>query len=240
LLASRIMLTAGLLLCTITAHAQQTAAPDPISGKAALGYLATSGNTESTNANASFELSFDPASPWRYDFRMGAVGASTNQQTTAEAYSFAHKAQRDFSETDYLFAAADWSKDRFSGYRKQLSETVGYGRRLLHSERQLLSLEAGIGAKQATLIDGQDQDEGIVRGALDYAYTLSETTQFTQRLLFEIGDKNTYSESVSKLSARLIGNISLVVSYTLKNNSDVPAGSENRDTFTAIALEYGF
>ena len=68
------------------AHAQGSAPADRVSGKAALGYLATSGNTESTNANASFELLYDPENPWSYSFRLRAVGASTNQQTTAEAY----------------------------------------------------------------------------------------------------------------------------------------------------------
>jgi hypothetical protein len=31
-----------------------------------------------------------------------------------------------------------------------------------------------------------------------------------------------------------------VLSYVIKNNSDVPAGIEKTDRFTALSLEYGF
>jgi putative salt-induced outer membrane protein len=63
----------------------------------------------------------------------------------------------------HLFAAGDWRKDRFSGYDKQVTEAVGYGRRLVDSERQMFSVEGGLGAKQSTLVDGTDLDEGILR-----------------------------------------------------------------------------
>jgi putative salt-induced outer membrane protein len=38
----------------------------------------------------------------------------------------------------------------------------------------------------------------------------------------------------------IVGELALVLSYTIKNNSDVPAGVEETDTFTAISLEYAF
>jgi putative salt-induced outer membrane protein len=42
------------------------------------------------------------------------------------------------------------------------------------------------------------------------------------------------------LRADIIGNLALVLSYRLRHNSDVPAGTEKTDRFTAISLEYGF
>ena len=50
----------------------------------------------------------------------------------------------------------------------------------------------------------------------------------------------TYSESVTALSAKLFGDLALVASYTIKNNSDVPPLTEKTDTYTALALEYIF
>lgn len=239
-MARRLALVLIVFLQATLGHAQSAAPADPVSGKASLGYLATSGNTESTNSNASFELTYDPPSPWQYSFRARAVGASSDQQTTAEAYGFGHKSQYSFSETNYLFASLDWQKDRFSGYREQTSEAVGYGKRLINRERHVLDVEGGIGAKQATLVTGEDRDQGILRGGLDYEFTISDTSNFTQTLVIESGSENTYTEAVSKLATNVVGNIALVLSYTVKYNSDVPPGSKNRDTFTAIALEYGF
>ena len=215
-------------------------AADPITGSAALGYLSTSGNTDSTNSNASFKLVWDRGGAWAHEWNALAINARTNGITTAETYSAGYKGSRDFGESSYLFAAGDWRQDRFSGYDEQTSETVGYGYRLVDSEKHILALEGGAGAKQSTLIDGTSLDEAIVRGGLDYTWHISETAEFTQKLLIEQGDENRYSESNTALKAELIGNLALVLSYVIKSNSDVPVGIDKTDTFTAISLEYGF
>src|SRR5688572_16153349 len=112
--------------------AQPPAAPvDPLKGEVALGYLATSGNTESTNANAAFALLYTSGS-WAHDFDARAVSASTVDVTTAEAYGAAYQGRRSIGdETAYLFVSLDWQQDRFSAYEEQISEAVGYGRTLL-------------------------------------------------------------------------------------------------------------
>ena len=83
-------------------------------------------------------------------------------------------------------------------------------------------------------------DEGIVRGGLDYVLHISESSQFNQKFLIEQGDDNRYSESNSALKAKLVGNLALVLSYVIKNNSAVPVGIAKTDRFTAISIEYGF
>jgi putative salt-induced outer membrane protein len=56
----------------------------------------------------------------------------------------------------------------------------------------------------------------------------------------EAGSENTYFESVTALKARLVGDLALVASYTVKHNTDVPALTEKTDTYTALSLEYAF
>jgi putative salt-induced outer membrane protein len=224
----------------VLAQAPAPAPADPLVGNIALGYLATSGNTESTNANGSFEATWDLDGPWKHDWTALAISARTNDVTTAESYSAGYKAQRDFSETSYLFFSADWRQDRFSGYDRQASQAIGYGRRLLDSERHMLALEGGAGTKQSDLVTGEELDEAIVRGALDYLFTISETAEFNQKLLIEQGEENRYTESTTALKTRVVGNIAVVFSYVIKSNSDVPVGIEKRDQFTSLSLEYAF
>ena len=45
---------------------------------------------------------------------------------------------------------------------------------------------------------------------MTYAWTISETASFGQALLVESGSSNTFSESVTSLSARLVGGLALV------------------------------
>ena len=79
-----------------------------------------------------------------------------------------------------------------------------------------------------------------VHGGLNYAWKLSNTAAFSQGFTLESGKENTYLESVTTLSAKLVGNLALVASYAVKNNSDVPPLIEKTDTYTALSLEYIF
>jgi putative salt-induced outer membrane protein len=216
------------------------APPDPLTGQVALGYVATSGNTESTSTNGTFGLQY--ARPvWSHDVKLAAIGATTDNVTTAEAYAAGYKARRAFEGSkSYLFTALDWRKNRFSSYEEELSETVGYGRRLVENGPHTLNGEIGIGARQAQLIDGTEEDEGIIRGSLEYEWKFTDTTGFKQSLLIQSGDSNTSTEAISELRARLVGNIGMVLSYRVKHNSHVVLGTEPTDRFTSIQLEYAF
>lgn len=209
------------------------------SGKATLGYLATTGNTDNSNLNTGFELGYE-TSAWKHRLRLAAVNAAENDETTAEAYEAGWKSELSLSEVSYLLGRLDWRKDRFSGYNTQFSQTVGYGHRVLDTESQHLSIEVGAGARQSELADGTSEEEFIARAGLEYKWVLSDNANFTQDVSVESGGENTYIESVSKISATLVGDLALVFSYTVRNNSDVPADRVNTDTFTAVSLEYLF
>lgn len=237
--AATFALTCLALISSFAARAQPPGQETGVSGTAALGYLATSGNTESTNANAAVAVVYQ-LPIWRHAFDLNAVSASTADTTTAEAYRGAYEARRAFGEHNYLFASLDYKRDRFSGYAEQVSQTIGYGRRLIERESHVLDAGIGYGARQAELQDGSGEDDQIVRGSVDYVWTMSDTTEFEQTLVVESGSTNTSMEAQSALRARLFGNVSLVVSYRLKHNSNVPTGVANADRFTSIALEYAF
>jgi putative salt-induced outer membrane protein len=214
-------------------------AGDAISGKASLGYLATSGNTDSTSANAALNLLY-AREIWSYEGDLNAITATNSGTTTAKAYSAALEARRDFNEHSYLFTTLDWAQDRFSSFDRRLSESAGYGRRLINTDAHVLNAEIGAGARQLDLSDGTSQNDAIARAALDYGWTITETTNFGQDLTIESGSSNTSLVSVSELRARLFGDIALVLSYRLKRNSDVLPGKAKTDRFTAISIEYAF
>lgn len=237
----RLLVVLLLVLSAAPLRAQSPPSPaDPLTGEVSLGYIATSGNTESTNTNVAFGLKYALVR-WTHELALSAIAATSDENTVAEAYTAGYKAQRAFGESrSYLFGTADWRKDRFSTFEQVLSETVGYGRRLIDNGPHLLNAEIGLGARQANLIDGTDENDGIVRAAMGYELRLSEMTGFTQDLIVEAGESNTSIEAVSAVRARLVGRVGLVVSYRVKNNSDVLPGTEATDRFTSIALEYAF
>ncbi|HEX2140275.1 MAG TPA: DUF481 domain-containing protein [Woeseiaceae bacterium] len=239
------LLVIGTLVLAFETQAQQAPAPaavaeaDPWLIKAALGYLATSGNTESSSLNSGFSISFDD-DLWLHSLEGTAIKSSENTDTTAEAYGVGWKSEYSLTKSDFLFVRVNWRKDRFSGYEQQLSETVGYGRRLIDTGAHVLNVEIGAGARQAELADGTMEDELIKRGGFTYQWKFSKTAEFAQTVAAESGPDNTWLETVSAVKARLVEDLALVASYPVKNNSSVPVGSENTDRFAAISLEYSF
>lgn len=211
----------------------------PWSGKATLGYLATTGNTENTTMKMGFEVGYETGK-WGHLLTGAAINASEDDITTTEAYDVGWKSEFNLTDRDFLFGRLSWRKDLFGGFDTQFSQSVGYGRRLIDNDKHHLNAEIGVGARQSDLQDGTTEEETILRGGMYYKWELSETAEFRQDLTAESGDENTYVESVTAISARLLGDLALVASYTVKYNTDVPALTEETDTYTAIALEYAF
>ncbi|MEM7283889.1 MAG: DUF481 domain-containing protein [Pseudomonadota bacterium] len=211
----------------------------PWSGKVGVGYLATAGNSDNTALNANFDLAYDK-DKWHHLLNAVALGTVADDVTTAERYQLGYKAQYDFSEFNYVFGLLGWEKDRFSGVAEQTTQAVGYGRRIINNERHVLNAEVGVGAKQLDFADGTEESGTVLRGAMDYAWAISDTANFTQTLALENGADNTYIESVSSLGATIVGNIGLSISYTVKHNTDAPVGFDETDTYTAVNLDYVF
>jgi len=211
----------------------------PWAGKATLGYLGTSGNTENTSLNSGFELGYTTGK-WQHIATASAIHGSEDSTTTVEAYELGLKSEWNLSDKNFLFGRLSWRKDRFGGFDTQFSQTLGYGRRLIKTDKHTLNAEVGVGARQSERQDGTEEDETIFNGGVYYKWKLSETAEFSQDITAEAGSDNTYTESVTAVTATLVGNLALVASYTIKNNSDVPPLTEKKDTYTALSLEYAF
>lgn len=222
-------------------------ATGPWSGTAGAGYLATSGNSDSSSGNVKLGLAYD-ADKWHDTFGATATLASQDNQDTAEAYTANAESRYDFATRYYGFGSANWIHDRFSGYVNQLYEAAGLGWHAILPPAHRLDLEAGPGFRQARLRDnpdtpdneGQSQNEMIGIARATYEWALSENATFLEKASVVYGSDNTLYESISSLKAGLVGNVSLVLGYTVRHNTDVEPGFDKTDTTTTITLEYAF
>ena len=212
-------------------------------GTAGLGFLSTTGNSDTTNWNAQADVT-KRTERWEHIFKAVAIGAETDGAKTAERYGLSAASRRDLSEKSYLFGRFTYDKDEFSSYPRQITETIGYGRRVLTGPTHLFNIEFGAGARQADFIDTTgatvDQDEFIVSANGHYTWQISEGAEFEQLLGIAAGSDNTRVDSVTSLRAPVLGPVGLKVSYTISHNTDVSPGFKSTDTFTAINLDYSF
>jgi putative salt-induced outer membrane protein len=211
----------------------------PWSGSLSLGYISTSGNTETTSYNTKFDVGW-AQDKWEHRLAGAGNGADESEDTTAESYRLGWRSDYNFTERDFLFGTIDWRKDRFAGVVEQIAYAINYGRTVIDRPDHILALGIGVGYRDSDRADGTSSDTAIGRGTLAYEWIWSETSNFEQDLIVESGSDNTYIESISAVRAQLIGDFALVLSYTIKHNTDVPAGTEKRDTQSAVSIEYAF
>ncbi|MCC7257510.1 MAG: DUF481 domain-containing protein [Gammaproteobacteria bacterium] len=235
----------------VLAHGEKgAAAPAGWSGSVAAGYVAVNGNSDSTNANFKGEV-FHDRGRWHHSALATALGASQDDETSAEAYKGQIKTRYDLAEKFYTFGLAEYNKDRFSAYDHQIYEVAGLGWRVFRSATQELNLELGVGATQSKLRQPEppnpplssserDVNEMVARAGGDYHWHISPTALFSQTLATSMGSDNTYIESLTELKVAVVGNIGLVLGYLVKHNTDVLPGIDKTDTQTSISLEYKF
>ncbi|HKJ09545.1 MAG TPA: DUF481 domain-containing protein, partial [Gammaproteobacteria bacterium] len=187
-----------------------------LSGGADLGYTASSGNSRTSNLDTKLRLKYKTG-PWTHKLKLGAISSSKSGQTTAERYTGSGKSEYDFSPHNYAFGQVQYIKDLFAGIRQNISETAGYGRRLLDSPSQSLDAEIGAGFSQT-----QEQKPSLARHhdvigqvGLNYKYRISKTSRVKQSFTVQSGRTNTFMESVTGLRVAINGNLGVQLSYTV-------------------------
>lgn len=220
----------------------------PLSGEGEIGFLMTSGNSETESVNAGLNLNYETAR-WRHNGHMAALynaeeteteSGESEMETSAEKYLVSAKTGYKFTENNYAFLTGTYEDDRFSGYDYQTSVSAGYGRRVVKTERMLLEMEIGPGYRYNRLNGGGEEEEAILRGYALFTSKLTENSSFKQEVSVETGADQTVTKSISSVKAQVIGALSMKASFTAEHTSSVPADTEKTDTETALTLVYSF
>jgi putative salt-induced outer membrane protein len=210
-------------------------------GKGEFGFVSTTGNTESQALN--FNLEFIRENElWRHRVFGAALSTSEDGDKDNERYQLELQSDRKLNETSYIFGAFRWDADKFGAYDPQMTLTAGYGRTLVSSETHTLKGEIGAGYRKLEEREtGNTTDEAIARFLLDDVWTITDTTEWGNRLLVETGGENTFTQFNTGLSVAMNQALAVKVGFELRNNTKVPPGdSEKTDTKTTVNLVYNF
>lgn len=231
----------GIATLACFAGAPLIAQAAPWSGDIALGYLATTGNTETSSVNSRASLVY-AHERWKNTSSAKAVHTQDARGSGAENYAASEQLDFNFTPRNYGFIALEWNKDIYAAIRERTSETLGYGRHVLMGPAHRLDLEMGAGARQSVLNERprRHEDDAIARGAVKYQWSFSPTSSFQQAMLVESGEANTYTESLSALKLAVIGNVYANVSYTIKSNTKTADDTRKTDSELALTLSYEF
>jgi putative salt-induced outer membrane protein len=221
------------------------------SGKAELGMLLASGNTESKSANTKFDLKRE-SEKWINTFFVGALYGENAEFSTAERYEAKH--QLDFKINDRLswFGALRGEQDRFGGFVYQATASTGASYKFIDTTATKLQASLGAGyrrLKSETLIktdagevigriEGEIESDPVVTLSSDYAHSFTESTKITNKLLVESGSENTAVQNDVSLAVSMTDALALAVGFGVRYNTDPAPLSEDTDLLTTVNLVY--
>lgn len=230
----RMAIGASLALLAPLAGAQEDSP-----GSVSLGYVGTTGNTETQTFNVEVLYTL-PFERWVHNFKFQGLGSVEDSVTRAERYYLEEKSDFTLSSDDYLFAKGSWTDDRFSGFDYQATVSAGYGHYFYDNESFTLEGFTGAGYRENRVVDADSQGEVIFTLGENLRWDLSEATHLTQSLVSEIGEELTVTRFEIGLVSNIIGQIATKIAFQARNISEVPAGTENTDTQTSVSLVYEF
>jgi putative salt-induced outer membrane protein YdiY len=205
-------------------------------------FLSANGNSKSSTlgANELFKYDWQKAS---LELTADALGSSQEGVVTAEQYSAAEKVSRKLSDRNYVFERVGWDKNRFSGIANRIDTSVGLGRELLKTDKDLLAAELGGGYVNEQRVKSPRVDFGSGRAYMKYTRTLSATASFSQdaEYLHSFSDQDDYRlNTQTSLVASLTTHFSLKTSYVWKKVNLPPPGFGRNDTLTSAALIFNY
>jgi putative salt-induced outer membrane protein len=222
---------------------------DSWSGRGEVGAFQSTGNSENVGVTVGVSLQ-RTGIDWQHRLRSTVDYQRSNGRTSREQYLFAYEPRYTVNGDLFVYALAQYEKDRFQGFSSRISTSGGLGYQVLDGESLDLSLKAGPAWRRTDLISGETQDSLGALAGLDFNWRILPQLTLTQDtdLVAESGGRATAiitsaATSVllaTGLEAKISDGLTTRVSYTVDYNSNPPPGAVSTDTLTRFTLVYGF
>ena len=234
------MRSAGLaVILAIGGLASGTAAAD-WSGKGTFGGVLARGNTETETINLNVDIE-NKVDVWTHKAGASMLRTVTDDVTSADRWELRGESQYSLTDRSYLFGALRYEDDAFTDYDYQATLSGGYGYRFIANDTTKLEGQIGIGYREAELqLTGEQQDDAILRGAIDYEHKLTATTLVYDRFLVESGSENTFVQNALGVEVKINDSFALGLDYSVRHNTDVLPGTEKTDQVVTANLVYSY
>jgi putative salt-induced outer membrane protein len=231
---------AALVLAASSVLAAEEEKKSPWETSAELGYVNTSGNTNTENLVFKFDTAYE-IEKWKHQAHLEALNSKTDDVTTADKKLATAQSDYKFTPRDYFFGLVSYEKDKFSGFEYQAKFSLGYGRKVLVLEKHKLDVEIGPGYRNFKVDNASSsEDEALLRLAAKYKWLISDNSEFKQDLVADFGEEQDEWKSVTSLKSNINKTLAMKLSYTVKYLDVVPVGNDNYDRETAVTLVYTF
>lgn len=219
------------------------------SGRGELGGFRATGNTSNTGVTAALTLERQGIK-WRHRLTGRADYQRAAGVTTREQFLGRYEPNVNVSDRFYVYALAQYERDRFQGFSGRYAISGGMGYQALKKDDVQLSLKAGPAYRVTQFVDGREESRIAGLLALDFDWQITERLKLTQdtNAVAETGgsavaiidSRNTSIDLITGLDAAIAKKLKARVSYAVEYDSNPPPGAVQTDTLSRITLIYDF
>lgn len=218
--------------------------PEPVwKSKLSLGYLATTGNSDTSTLGASLLVSREPE-PWGLEI-FGSYDKAEDEGVVKTERALARlRVRRTLGERWELFGEASGEQDENAGFELRFLLSAGVTYHALKGPKHLLDLDAGLTWTDEDRVEPA-ADASFAGGltGLRYEYKLSEHATVSERLAAYLSFEESSDwrlESQTALEAALTDRLALKIGYEVRYVNEPVGGREDTDTTARVALVLNF
>ncbi len=219
------------------------------SGKGEFGAFRATGNSSNTGVTTGLIVNRQGID-WRHKLTARVDYQRANGVTTREQYLARYEPNFDVSDNFYVYALAQYERNRFQGITARYAVSGGMGYQALKGNDVQLSLKAGPAYRVTEFVDGRNESRIAGLIGLDFDWTITERLKLTQdtNAVAETGgsavaiidSRNTTIDLITGLDARINSSLTARFSYAVEYDSNPPPGAVQTDTLSRVTLVYDF
>lgn len=221
------------------ARARQQGFFEGWSGEGEVGASLTTGTSRNTTVAVGATLAKDGVD-WRHRIVASANYQRSNGNTTAGRYLASYEANYKFSERLYALGLLQWEQDKFAGFTRRFSESVGVGYNILTGPEFTWQISGGPAWRQTKLVTHATENDMSARLATQLLWKINPSTSFTEDAGAYLGGSDNTYFSTTALTTKILGDLSARMSFNVVMESDPPPGIEDTNTISRFTLVYSF
>jgi len=219
------------------------------SGKGEFGAFRATGNASDTGITTGITVDRQGID-WRHKLTARVDYQRSNGVTTREQYLARYEPNVNISDRFYVYALAQYERDRFQGFSGRYAVSGGLGFQALKRDDIQLSVKVGPAYRVTQFVDGREDSRIAGLVGLDFDWDITDRLKLTQdtnavaetggSALAIIDSQNTTLDLITGLNAKINSSLSARFSYAVEYNSNPPPGAVQTDTLSRVTLIYDF
>ena len=219
------------------------------SGKGEFGAFRATGNASDTGITTGITVDRQGID-WRHKLTARVDYQRSNGVTTREQYLARYEPNVNISDRFYVYALAQYERDRFQGFSGRYAVSGGLGFQALKRDDVQLSVKVGPAYRVTQFVDGREDSRIAGLVGLYFDWDITDRLKLTQdtnavaetggSALAIIDSQNTTLDLITGLNAKINSSLSARFSYAVEYNSNPPPGAVQTDTLSRVTLIYDF